>query len=101
MYTDNNTLIILILPLRYWASKEYEFPIVAQIARDHLAIPATSAASESVFSVGSDIITKKRNRLGEGNTRRLLCLQDWGVLKEGEDGGSDDEIDPDELDYWE
>ena len=57
-------------------SKEYEFPIVAQIARDHLAIPATSAASKSVFSVGSDIITKKRNRLGAGNTRRLLCLRD-------------------------
>ena len=92
---------ILILPLRYWASKEYEFPIVAQIARDHLAIPATSAASESVFSVGSDIITKKRNRLGAGNTRRLLCLRDWGVLKEGEDDGSDVEIDPDELDCWE
>ena len=57
-------------------SKEYEFSIVAQIARDHLAIPATSAASKSIFSVGSDIITKKRNRLGAGNTRRLLCLRD-------------------------
>ena len=75
--------------------------IIAQIARDHLAIPATSAASKSVFSVGSDIITKKRNRLGAGNTRRLLCLRDWGVLKEGEDDGSDVEIDPDELDCWE
>jgi hypothetical protein len=84
-----------------WASKKYEFPIVAQIARDHLAIPATSAASESVFSVGSDIITKKRNRLGTGNTRRLLCLWDWGVLKEGGDDSSDVEIDPEELDCWE
>jgi hypothetical protein len=62
--------------LRYWASKEYEFPIIARIARDHLAILATSAASKCVFSVGSDIITKKRNRLGASNTRRLLCLQD-------------------------
>jgi hypothetical protein len=47
-------------------SKEYEFPIVAQIARDHLAILAMLAAFKSVFSVGSDIITKKRNRLGAG-----------------------------------
>jgi hypothetical protein len=70
------------------------------MARDHLAIPATSAASECVFSVGGDIITKKRNRLGIGNTRRLLCLRDWGVLKEGEDDSSDIEIDPDELDCW-
>ena len=45
--------------LRYWASKEYKFPIIAYIAKDHLAIPAMSAASKSVFSIGSDIITKK------------------------------------------
>ena len=60
--------------LRYWASKEYEFPIIARIARDHLGIPATSALSECVFSVGGDIITKKHNRLGADNTRRLLYL---------------------------
>jgi hypothetical protein len=89
--------------LKYWTSKEYEFPTIARMARDHLAIPATSAASESVFSIGSDIITKKRNRLGADNTRRLLCLRDWGVLAEGEDGldSSDVEIDADEIDCWE
>ena len=87
--------------LRYWASKEYEFPIIARIARDHLAIPATLAASKCVFSVGSDIITKKRNRLGASNTRRLLCLREWGVLEEGVDDSSDDEIDLDEAGSWE
>jgi hAT family C-terminal dimerisation region len=87
---------------KYWASKEYEFPIIARIARDYLAIPATSAASECVFSVGGDIITKKRNRLGTSNTRRLLCLRDWGFLEEGEgEGDSDIEIDSDEEDCWE
>jgi hypothetical protein len=65
------------------------------MAGDRLAIPATS---ERAFSVGSDIATKKRNRLGAGNTRRLLCIRDWGVSKEGEDDGSGIEIDPDELD---
>ena len=87
---------------KYWISKEHKFSIIAWIARDHLAIPATSAASECVFSVGGDIVTKKRNRLGASNTRRLLCLQDWGVLEEGEDeGDSDIEIDSDEEDCWE
>ena len=70
------------------------------MARDHLAILATLAASESVFSVGGDIIIKKRNRLGAGNTRRLLCLQDQGVLEKREDDGSDINIDLDELDCW-
>jgi hypothetical protein len=74
---------------KYWASKEYEFPTIACVAQDYLAIPATSALSESVFSIGSDIITKKRNRLSRESTRRLLCLRDWGVLEE-EDQDSDD-----------
>ena len=87
--------------LKYWASKEYEFPTIARMARDHLAIPATLAPSKCVFSVNGDIITKKRNRLSAGNTRRLLCLRDWGVLEEGVDDGSDNEIDPDEIDSWE
>jgi hypothetical protein len=72
------------------------------MARDHLAIPATSAASESVFSIRGDIITKKYNRLGVDNTRRLLCLRDWGVLVEGEDGADGSDIDNDEaVDSWE
>jgi len=87
--------------LKYWASKEYEYPIIARIARDHLAIPATSAASESVFSISGDIITKKRNRLGADNTRRLLCLRDWGVLEEEVDDSSNHETDEDRADSWE
>jgi hypothetical protein len=70
---------------KYWASKEYEYPITARIARDHLANPVTLAASESVFSIGGDIITKKRNKLGVENTRRLLCLRDSSVLAEEEE----------------
>ena len=49
--------------LKYWAAKQYQYLIVARIARDYLAIPATSAPSERVFSNGADILTKKRNRL--------------------------------------
>jgi len=47
---------------KHQASKEYEFLIIAQIARDHLAIPTTLAALECVFSVGSDIVTKKKEQ---------------------------------------
>jgi hypothetical protein len=47
-------------------------------------------------------VTKKRNRLGASNTRRLLYLRDWEVLAEAEDeGDSDIEIDSDEEDCWE
>ena len=80
--------------LKYWAAKQYQYPVVAKIARDYLAIPATSAASERVFSNGSDIITKKRNRLSPSTVRYLLCLRDWGHLPEAidSDGDGDDEL---------
>jgi hypothetical protein len=77
--------------LKYWAAKQYQYPVIAKIARDHLAIPATSAASERVFSNGSDIITKKRNRLSPSTVRYLLCLRDWGHLPEADDSDADDE----------
>lgn len=74
----------------FWLSKGYDFRLISQMAADHLGVPATSAASERVFSNGGDIITKKRNRLGARNTRYLLCLRNWGILAEPEID-SDDE----------
>jgi hypothetical protein len=52
------------------------------MARDHLAIRSTSAASKCVFSGGSDLIMKKRNQLGGNNIRKLICMRAWGVLKD-------------------
>jgi hypothetical protein len=69
-------------PITYWKAKQYDFPILAAMARDYLAIPATSAPSECVFSTGGDIITKKRNRLSPDTFRWIICLRDWGVYTE-------------------
>jgi hypothetical protein len=77
----------------FWRSKEFDYPIVAQMARDFLAIPATSAASERVFSQGGDLITKKRNRIGSNNVRYVLCLRAWSCLEEDD---NDDEEERDE-----
>ena len=77
--------------LKFWASKQYQYPILAAIAKDHLAIPATSAESERVFSVGGDIVTKKRNRLALSTLRYLICLRNWGVVSPGEDSEGDED----------
>ena len=37
-------------PIKFWKSKEKDFPKLAKLAFDLLAIPATSAAVECVFS---------------------------------------------------
>jgi hypothetical protein len=42
---------------QYWKAKQFYFPIISKIAKDYLAIPATSAPSECVFSVSGDVIT--------------------------------------------
>ena len=55
------------------------------MARDHLAIPAMSTPSESVFSDGGNVVTKNRNRLSGGSVQEIVCLQDWGVLTEEDD----------------
>jgi hypothetical protein len=75
--------------LKYWQGKQYQYPIIAKIARDHLAIPSTSAASESVFSIGGDIVTKARNRLLPSTVRYLLCLRNWGIITQAQDSDSD------------
>jgi hypothetical protein len=68
--------------LVFWKAKQYNFPILAQVARDHLAVPATSAPSECVFSDGGEILTKKRNRISPDTLRWMICLRDWGIVTE-------------------
>ncbi|KFY93324.1 hypothetical protein V498_04475 [Pseudogymnoascus sp. VKM F-4517 (FW-2822)] len=71
--------------LKYWQAKQFQYPVISQIARDYLAILASSAASERIFSVSGDIVTKKRNRLLPSTLRYLLCLRDWGVIGDEDD----------------
>jgi len=50
-------------PLFWWAANRHKYPSVAAVARRLLAVPATSVASERLFSKAGNVITKKRNRL--------------------------------------
>ena len=51
--------------------------MLAAMARDYLAVPATSCSSERLFSAAGNIISEKRSRLGTDTVRALLCLKDW------------------------
>jgi hypothetical protein len=79
---------------QYWKSKQYDYPIIAQIARDYLAMPATSSPSEVVFSQGGDVVTKKRNRLTGDSIRMIVCLKAWGIYTDESD---DEDIDDEET----
>lgn len=50
-----------------------------------MAILATLAPSERVFSIAGNLITKKRTRISSENVRYVLCLRNWGILDDADD----------------
>ena len=63
--------------LVYWSSYESKYPILARMAADFLAIPASSVPCERVFNRSGGIVTPDRNRLSEKSVEKLLCLKFW------------------------
>lgn len=60
--------------LEWWCRLQFSFPSLARLAVKYLAIPPSSAASERVFSLAGNIVTKKRNRLGDDTIDALVFL---------------------------
>ena len=59
----------------FYAARRNTFPVISQMARDFLAIPAMSASSERIFSKVGDMVTRKRNRLQPGTIKMLAILK--------------------------
>ena len=53
------------------------YPILASIAREVLAIPISSVASESTFSTGGRILDAYRSSLTSASVEALMCTEDW------------------------
>ena len=62
-------------PLKWWKTNELQFPRLARMALDYLAIPATSVPSEQCFSISKNLITDNRNRLLGKTVRACICLK--------------------------
>jgi len=63
--------------LQYWKIHSTRYPVLGCMARDILAIPASTVASESAFSTGERIVSDYRSRLKSETIEALICLQDW------------------------
>ncbi|XP_062206557.1 zinc finger BED domain-containing protein RICESLEEPER 2-like isoform X1 [Phragmites australis] len=63
--------------LQFWKMYSTKYPILARMARDLLAVPASTVASESAFSTGERVINDYRSRLSSDTIEALICLQDW------------------------
>ena len=62
----------------FWSQNEKKLPsplplppLLAQIVRSVCCAPPTTVSSEQDFSMGSDIVTQKRNKLSD---KRVECL---------------------------
>ena len=68
-------------PFKWWASQESRFPILSQLARKYLAIPASSAPSERLFSDAGNIMTIRRSNLLPSTFEHLVfCKRNWRLV---------------------
>ena len=63
--------------LSWWKVNSPRFPVLSQLARDVLAIPMSSVASECAFSTGGRILDPFRSSLTPKCVQCLICVQDW------------------------
>jgi hypothetical protein len=63
--------------ISWWQYAGIKYPTLRRIARDIMAIPVTTVASESVFSTGGRVISPHRSRLAPKTVEGLMCMQAW------------------------
>ncbi|KAG0139846.1 hypothetical protein CROQUDRAFT_54142, partial [Cronartium quercuum f. sp. fusiforme G11] len=63
--------------LLFWKSRSGSLPSLSKMAQCYLAIPATSAPSERVFSKGRRISSWQCASLTPKKVEELLCMKKW------------------------
>ncbi|CAN0876612.1 Putative AC transposase [Linum grandiflorum] len=61
----------------WWKVNSSKYPILAMMARDVLAIPVSTVASESAFSTGGRVLDVFRSSLSPLVVESLICAQNW------------------------
>lgn len=61
-------------PLTWWKVHEENFPVIGRQAKKYLCIPATSTASERVFSAGGNVVTCQLSLLKSATVNMLVFL---------------------------
>ena len=63
--------------LALWKSNGFKYPTLQRIARNILAIPDTTIASESAFSTSRRLLSPHRSRLHPKTIEAMMCAQNW------------------------
>ncbi|CAN1242152.1 Putative AC transposase [Linum perenne] len=75
----------------------YKYPVMSEIAKDVLAIPISSATSESAFSNGGRVLDDFRSSLLLEIVDALICSEDW--LRNPDDNGNDEKDEEDQSQF--
>lgn len=63
-------------PGDWWRGNENVYPAYAKLAKKYLAIPASSAPCERLFSVAGSVLTKRRAALSPASTRSIVFVHE-------------------------
>ncbi|KAL1217259.1 putative AC9 transposase [Cardamine amara subsp. amara] len=63
--------------LDWWKTNSSRYPVLACMAKDILAIPVSTVASESAFSTGGRILDQYRSSPTHKTVEALILTQDW------------------------
>jgi hypothetical protein len=63
--------------LIWWKNNAFRYPILTEVARDVLAMPISTVASESAFSTEGRILDPFRSSLSPLTVEALVCTQNW------------------------
>ena len=63
-------------PLLWWSKKKDKFPLLANLFKKYLCVPATSVKAERTFYGLVLLLTKQRLSMGGGNVDRQLFMRD-------------------------
>jgi len=67
-------------PIKYWLSKEDQYPILSKFALDILSIPAAATSCERSFSELGDLLDNRRLRMLPDLLSALQSLRSWKRL---------------------
>ncbi|KAK3880056.1 hypothetical protein Pcinc_015443 [Petrolisthes cinctipes] len=62
-------------PLGYWKNKQPQFPVLTSLASKYLAIPATSAPVEILFSIAGKLYRPERCNLSDTRFEQLMMIR--------------------------
>lgn len=68
-------------PLEFWKSSGKRYTLLSQVAKKVLAVPASSAHAERLFSTAGALKRSRRSRLKSATVEKMLLYRDHRLME--------------------